>query len=122
MEPNSRGFQLINVQFYFSFDGLGVSTDEIMDLALKMAGFDFIPEDSEIYVPKKDVKRALFSIDVGVPGLMLAKKLGCDVAIAHHPEAGRAAIEGFKVFRRHVDFMIKNGIPKEVAKRPLRER
>ncbi len=94
---------------------MGMSTEEIMNLALEMAGFDSIPADSEIYNPKEEVNKVLFAIDVGVPGLLLAKMLGCDAAIAHHPEGGRAAIEKFKVFRKHVDLMVRNGIPKEVA-------
>jgi len=80
-----------------------------------MAGFDSIPADSEIYNSKNDANKVLFAIDVGVPGLLLAKMLGCDAAIAHHPEGGMAAIEGFKVFRKHVDLMIKNGVPRDVA-------
>lgn len=87
----------------------------MMDLALEMAGFQSIPADSEIYNPRQEVNKVLFAIDVGVPGLLLAKMLGCDAAIAHHPEGGKAAIEGFKVFRRHVDLMVGNGVPREVA-------
>ncbi len=98
---------------------MGMSTEEIMGLALEMAGFESIPADSEIYNPKEDVNKVLFAIDVGVPGLLLAKMLECDAAIAHHPEGGRAAIEGFKVFRKHVDLMIKNGVPPEVAEEAI---
>ncbi|RLG39415.1 MAG: hypothetical protein DRO05_08895, partial [Thermoproteota archaeon] len=94
---------------------MGMSAEEIMNLALEMAGLESIPADSEIYNPKEEVNRVLFSIDVGVPGLLLAKMLGCDAAIAHHPEGGRAAVEGFKVFKKHVDLMVRNGVPKEVA-------
>ncbi|RLG54662.1 MAG: hypothetical protein DRO00_00715 [Thermoproteota archaeon] len=94
---------------------MGMSTEEIMGLALEMAGFESIPADSEIYNPKEDVNKVLFAIDVGVPGLLLAKMLGCDAAIAHHPEGGMAAIENFKVFRKHVDLMVRNGVPKKVA-------
>jgi len=94
---------------------MGLSTEEIMRLALELAEFESIPSDSEIYNPKEDVNKALFSIDVGVSGLLLAKMLGCDAAIAHHPEGGRAAIEKFKVFRKHVDLMVKNGVPEDVA-------
>ncbi len=99
-----------------------MNTEEIMSLALELAGFDQVPADSQIYVPKEDVKRVLFGIDVGVPGLLLARQLGCDLAIAHHPEGGSAAVRGHEVLLRHVEIMVKAGVPEDVAREAVREK
>ncbi len=99
-----------------------MNTEDIMALALELAGFDEVPPDSQIYVPKEDVKRVLFGIDVGVPGLLLAKQLGCDLAISHHPEGGSAAVRGHEVFLRHVEIMKAAGVPEDVAREAVREK
>jgi len=37
-----------------------VSTDEIMEMALELVGFESIPSDSAVYVEGKNIKRVLF--------------------------------------------------------------
>jgi len=92
-----------------------LNTEEIMEVALKLAGLTEVPEDSAIYVKGENIQRVPFCIDAGPPELMLAKQLGCDAVIAHHP-AGGSAVLGFpKVFRRHVQLMVEAGIPREKA-------
>jgi hypothetical protein len=65
-----------------------MNTKEIMQLSLELAGLKDVPEDSATYMSGKDIRRILFGIDAGVPELMLAKQLGYEAVIAHHP-AGR---------------------------------
>jgi len=89
-----------------------------MGTALRLAHFKTIPADSEIHV-KGQIRRALVSIDVGTAELLLAKNLGCDGVIAHHPTGGTARLEGYKVFERHVDQMKEAGIPGEVAEEAI---
>lgn len=92
-----------------------LNTEEIMEVALKLACLTEVPEDSAIYVEGKNIQRVLFCIDVGPAELLLAKQLGYDAVIAHHP-AGGSAILGFpKVFRRHVQQMVEAGVPLEKA-------
>ena len=50
-----------------------MNTNEIMNLALEMAGFDYIPEDSEIYVDGDEIKKVLFGIDIVSSDLYYAK-------------------------------------------------
>ncbi len=92
-----------------------MDTDQIMKTALKLAGMSRVPEDSGVHVKGRNVKRALVAIDVGVGELLLARELGCDAVIAHHPAGGTAQIEGYKVFKRHVDQMVAAGVPREDA-------
>jgi len=99
-----------------------VNTKEIMDLSLKIAGLKEVPEDSAIYVDGDNIKRVMFCIDAGVPELLLAKQLGYDAVIAHHPPGGTASINFYQVFKRHVQQMVVAGIPKEEAENAVKKR
>jgi len=96
-----------------------MDTQQIMKKALNLAHFKTIPADSEIHVKGK-MRKALVAIDVGVSELLLAKNLGCDGVIAHHPAGGTARLEGFKVFRRHIDQMKQVGVPADIAQEAIR--
>ncbi len=91
------------------------TTKEIMNIALKLVGFDSIPADSAIYVEGKNVNKVLFGIDADVPELLLAKQLGYDAVISHHPKGGSAVIDFHKVFSRHIQQMVDAGISKHEA-------
>ncbi len=99
-----------------------VNTEEIMELSLKLAGLKEIPEDSTIYVSGRDISKVLFGIDAGVPELLLAKQLGYDAVIAHHPQGGTAVINFHQVFKRHIQQMIKAGVPREEAQKVVKKK
>ena len=99
-----------------------LDTEEIMDLSLKLSGLKEIPEDSAIYVKGKNLKKVLFCIDANTPELLLAKKLGYDAVIAHHPPGGTAAINFHHVFRRHIHQMINAGVPKKEAEKAVKKK
>ena len=99
-----------------------MDTEDIMDLSLKLAGLKEIPEDSAIYVSGSNIKRLLFGIDAGVPELLLAKQLGYDAVIAHHPQGGTATVNFHKVFKRHIHQMVSVGIPREEAEEAVKRR
>ena len=90
-----------------------MTTEEIMSLALGMSGYLRIPEDSGIFVPGKGIRKVLFGLDVGTAELQLAKTMGADLVIAHHPPA--TAVEVWKIFLRHVEFMTAAGVPEDAA-------
>ena len=92
-----------------------LDTQQIMKTALKLAHFNTIPYDSEIHVGGRKLRRVLVAIDVGIGELLLAKNLDCDGVIAHHPAGGKAQLDGYKVFLRHVDQMRAAGVPANVA-------
>ena len=85
-----------------------------MNLALKMAGMRDIPGDSGIWVPGRKVRKALFAIDAGAPEIILAKQMGYDLLIAHHP-VGPARLTFSEVVKRHTCFMVEKGVPRKAA-------
>lgn len=93
-----------------------------MKTALRLAHFRSIPADSEIHVKGRRLRRVLVAIDVGVGELLLAKNLDCDGVIAHHPAGGKAQLEGFKVFLRHIDQMKASGVPAEIAREAVKNK
>lgn len=97
-----------------------LDTQQIMTTALKLARFNSIPADSEIHVKGRKLRRMLVAIDVGVGELLLAKELNCDGVIAHHPAGGKAQLEGYKVFLRHIEQMRAAGVPAESAKEAVK--
>jgi hypothetical protein len=99
-----------------------MSTEEIMSLALQMSGFKEIPADSAIYVKGKDVRKVLFGVDAGVSELLLAKQIGCDAVISHHPQGGSAFLNFHKMFERHVELMVEAGVPKKEAEQAVRKK
>jgi len=99
-----------------------VNTEEIMELSLQLAGLAEVPEDSAIYVGGDKIRKVLFGIDAGAPELLLAKQLGCDAVIAHHPQGGMAVVNFHQVFKRHIQQMVAAGIPLEEAERAVRKK
>lgn len=101
-----------------------MNTEEIMDLALKLADMKGIPADSAIHVSGKNIRKVLLCVDADPAELMLAKNLGCDAVITHHP-IGKASLNFHLVFDRHVDYMLEQGVPRNIAEdavRKLKER
>jgi hypothetical protein len=94
-----------------------MNTKEIMQLALDLVGFKEIPCDSEIYVDGDNIRRIAIGIDMGVPELLLAKQLGCDCVIAHHPQGDHAVVNFAPMVLRHVDFLTNAGAPHYVAEK-----
>lgn len=71
--------------------------------------------------PNAQIKKALVGIDCEVPELLLAKHLGCDTVIAHHP-IGRGLLELDKVMDIQIDTFHEAGIPINIAEKSLLKR
>ena len=95
---------------------MALSTTEIMKLALEMAGMTRVPGDSAVYVEGNALSRVLFGIDIGPAELLLARQLGCDGVIAHHPAGGAAMLNFPEVLTRQVELMVDCGVPVEAAR------
>ncbi|HKG30243.1 MAG TPA: Nif3-like dinuclear metal center hexameric protein [Nitrososphaeraceae archaeon] len=91
-----------------------IDTNEIMNIGLKLIDWKRMPPDSAIHVKGKQIKKVLIAVDVTSAELILAKNLGCDAVIAHHP-LGSTALNFYKVFDRHIEFMLEHGVPKDKA-------
>ena len=97
-----------------------MNTDDLMALALEQVGFDEIPGDCAIYQPGSGIRRVMIGIDITGADLALARQLGYDCVIAHHPAGwtpDRAAVYG-----KHIDQLIAAGVPREEAEPIIRSR
>lgn len=97
------------------------NTQEIMDLALFLAGLTEVPLDSGIIVPSENVKRAIFGVDIETADLLLARELGADMVIAHHPGTGPQSVNGYKVMERQFELLLKAGVPIERAQKAVKQ-
>jgi putative NIF3 family GTP cyclohydrolase 1 type 2 len=91
-----------------------------MRLALDMAHMKQVPPDSGVWVPGKNIKKVMFAIDAQAAEAFLAKELGYDLLIAHHP-VGPSKLSFYKVVRRHTEFMVEKGVPRRLAEQATRE-
>ena len=87
---------------------------EIMGIANSLAGCAHTPADSQVYLDG-EVRRVFVAIDVDVGELLLARQLGADGIIAHHPIGSRARLGLPAVIERHEGQMVTAGIPEPVA-------
>ena len=93
-----------------------VSSIDLVDLALGMAGMDQLPADSCVLVPGAGMRKLMFGIDIGTAELLLAKQLGCDGVIAHHPAGGSATRHFAEVLTRQIELMVDHGVPQDAAR------
>jgi hypothetical protein len=91
-----------------------VRLTEIMAPANGLAGCADTPSDSEVYLDG-EVRRVYVGIDIDVAELLLARALGVDGVIAHHPVGSRARLGVPAVIERHEAQMRAEGIPAGVA-------
>jgi putative NIF3 family GTP cyclohydrolase 1 type 2 len=97
----------------------GMSTTDVVNLALEMAGMHHMPADSAVYVEGDDLQRVMFGIDIAAAELLLARHLKCDGVIAHHPAGGSATLNFPEVLTRHVELMVEHGVPAVAARDAL---
>jgi putative NIF3 family GTP cyclohydrolase 1 type 2 len=88
---------------------------EVIQAALKLSGFREVPADTGIQVAGGDFSKPWVSIDVGVAELLMAREMGCDSVISHHP-LGTTNVNFYKVLYRHVDFLKEEGVPETEAR------
>lgn len=92
----------------------GVTTEELMAIANKLAGLAETPRDSAVHVPGTNIRRVLFALDVNVGLLVLAKQLDYDAVIGHHP-CGTLLDQG-EVYREHYRLVARFGLSEADAR------
>jgi putative NIF3 family GTP cyclohydrolase 1 type 2 len=97
-----------------------LDTQEILQIALDMVDWNSLPEDTAVHVDGKNIRKIMLTIDVTTGVLIMAKNLGCDAVITHHP-IGKTAINFYRVLDRHIDYMRENGISENTAKKSIVE-
>jgi hypothetical protein len=92
----------------------GVTTDDLMQIADELAGVPESPLDSGVHVPGENIRRVIFALDVNVGLLVLAKQLGYDAVIGHHPQ-GTLLNQG-EVYREHYHLVTRFGLSEADAR------
>jgi len=97
-----------------------MTTKQLMDSALELAGITEIPEDSGITVEGENIKRVLMGVDMDTAELLLAKELKYDCVVTHHPRITNPDM--LDVLDRHIINLEKLGIPRNKSQKLMSER
>ena len=85
-----------------------------MAMANSLADCTHTPADSQVYLDG-EVRKVFVGIDLDVGELLLARELGADGVIAHHPIGSKARLSIPTVIERHEQQMVSAGVPEEIA-------
>lgn len=99
-----------------------MNTEEVMKTALSLAGISYLPADSGIIIPGENIKKIIIGVDMENPELLLAREMGVDLVISHHPKTGSPQINFHNVMLRQIDKMVEAGIPINKAQKALKDR
>jgi putative NIF3 family GTP cyclohydrolase 1 type 2 len=102
--------------------GKNMRAAEILDIAIRAAGLVQVPVDSGVLVDGDNIKKVMFGIDMEGPELIIAKQLGYDCVITHHPKGGDPLVSFAAVMNSQIDRMVQAGIPINKAQKALAER
>jgi putative NIF3 family GTP cyclohydrolase 1 type 2 len=97
-----------------------MNTHRLMEIALEMAELTEVPGDSAIHHPGDGIRRLLVGIDLRAPELWMAKEIGYDAVLTHHP-VGAGVLDFHHVLARHIDQMTAHGVPREIARAAIAE-
>jgi putative NIF3 family GTP cyclohydrolase 1 type 2 len=99
-----------------------LNTEEILKTALDLAGLKKTPPDSGVVVPGENIKKIAFGVDMELAELLLARELGVDAVVTHHPKGGRPMVDFHQVMASQIDRMVQAGVPINKAEKMLKER
>lgn len=78
--------------------------------------------DTRVFVDhKRNIKKVMVGIDIQPAEIMMAKELGCDLVIAHHP-VGNALGDLGDVMNLQSDLLASYGVPINIAENLTKER
>ena len=97
-----------------------MTTQQLMDSALALAGVSEMPEDSDIVVHGDNVTRVLMGVDMDTAELLLARELGYDCVVSHHPKNTNPDM--LNVLDRHIIKLEALGVPRNKSQKYLAER
>lgn len=96
-----------------------MNTQDIIQVALQCAGLSQVPADSGVVHPRSEVKRILTGIDITEAEMLLAKEIGADTVLLHHPTGGKPRMGGPEVMLDQIGQMVKAGVPINKAQKAL---
>ena len=97
-----------------------MTTQQLMDSALALAGGIEMPQDCEITVEGENIKKVLMGVDMDTAELLLAEKLGYDCVVTHHPRNTNPDM--LDVLDRHIMKLEALGVPRNKSQKLLAER
>jgi len=97
-----------------------MNTQKMMDTALELAGLENMPADCDIVVPGDNIKKVLMGVDMDTAELLLAKELGYDCVVSHHPKNTNPDM--LKVMDTHILRLEKLGVPRNKSQKALAKR
>lgn len=99
-----------------------MTTREMVNIALKLAGLEEDTIDTEIGCPGEDIHRVLAGVDMDSATLLAARELGYDCVAEHHGIMGRAVRIGEQMCKDQMMFMYRFGVPINVAQKAIEKR
>ncbi len=99
-----------------------MNTEEILALACAQAGLDAVPEDSGVLVPGEKIRRVMVGVDMEAAEILIAKQLGFDAVITHHPKGGLPMLNLHQVMDNQIERMVQAGVPINKAQKALAKR
>ncbi|MCL2249862.1 MAG: hypothetical protein FWC13_11390 [Oscillospiraceae bacterium] len=97
-----------------------MTTKQLMDIALEEAGLKEMPEDCGIMVEGKEIKKVLMGVDMDTAELLLAKQLGYDCVVSHHPR--NTNVDMLELLNTHIMKLEALGTPRNKGQKLLEER
>ncbi len=98
---------------------MALGTTDLARIAMDLVGMTDLPGDSAIYVEGSGLSRVMMGIDIAGAELLLGRHLGVDGVIAHHPAGGDARLNFHRVLDVQTEFLIRAGVPADVAERTI---
>ena len=86
-----------------------MNTQSLMDAAVKLAKLEAMPHDCGVLVPGENIKRVLVGVDMDTAELLLARELGFDCVVSHHPR--NTSNEFVDVMDHHIQKLADCGVP-----------
>ena len=97
-----------------------MNTQQLMDSALALAGLDKMPEDCGIGVEGDNIKHVLMGVDMDTAELLLAKELGYDCVVTHHPR--NTNVKMVDLMDTHIRKLAELGFPRNRSQKLLAAR
>lgn len=101
---------------------MGLTTEEILQIALEAARLSETPADSGVIVPGVNINKVAFGVDMETAELLVAREIGVDAVITHHPVGGEPKVNLFKVMENQIERMVAAGVPVNKAQKALKPR
>ncbi|TVQ61506.1 MAG: hypothetical protein EA379_06105 [Phycisphaerales bacterium] len=90
---------------------------DLLEASSRLAGFDETPADSCVaHDAGAPVRRVCAGINATTGDLLVAREMGCDTFLLHHPLAGDAKRRFHLVLARMVELMEDHGVPPAPAR------